>query len=229
MARTAGKLLDVSFLGDPLVDYLEPIFFTGVGSRVTPRGIRRLMMRFSRLQAMSCRSGGAQGADEAFESNWDAHIYLPHMRWRGKEGLWRYSDDAIDFADNLLNRVFPFEIHSQYTRELFRRNVWQVLGVCEKATDAVRSQFVLCWTPDGALSMSDYTLGVTGGTGIAINVADLFDVPVLNLRHRSHRNAVVQWCKEHEAALGLAFNSDSGEHYSKEHGAVVSGYDLHAA
>lgn len=204
-------------------------FFTGVGSRDTPLAILRLMSRFSRLQRRKCRTGGARGADEAFETNWDPMIYLPHMKWRGKDGFWRWSDAAIDFADRLLKEVFPYDIQSQQTREFFRRNCWQVLGVCETESDVVKSDYVVCWTPDGAVSIDDYQLEITGGTGIAINVASIYKVNVLNLQRKDHRAKVVRWCQKKENEYGLHYDHTTGMHFSKEHGAQVLAEDLFQA
>lgn len=65
---------------------------------------------------------------------------------------------------------------SEFAQGLHTRNVFQVLGV--RLTRP--SEFLLCWTPDGA----ENTTGKhTGGTGTAIRIANRFGVPVFNLKN----------------------------------------------
>lgn len=67
-------------------------------------------------------------------------------------------------------------------RNFYTRNVFQILQ--EQLEDPVK--MVICWTPDGATKISEYEMGVTGGTGIAICVADLLKIPVFNLKRPDH-------------------------------------------
>jgi hypothetical protein len=62
-------------------------------------------------------------------------------------------------------------------KELHTRNVFQVLG----GRAAEPTEFMVCWTPDGAERSSE-TSKKTGGTGTAIRIADAFGVPVFNLQ-----------------------------------------------
>ena len=62
-------------------------------------------------------------------------------------------------------------------KELHTRNVFQVLG----SRTAEPTEFMVCWTPDGAERSSE-TSKKTGGTGTAIRIADAFGVPVFNLQ-----------------------------------------------
>ena len=67
-------------------------YYTGVGSRKTPGAIFDLMGEIGRNLAIDgyvLRSGGASGADTAFEQGCDLHegmkeIYLP---WKGFSGI----------------------------------------------------------------------------------------------------------------------------------------------
>lgn len=185
---------------------------TGIGSRETPKEICTLMTRFARLQRRRVRSGGAKGADEAFESNHNLLAYLPEAGFRQKRGHHRYREEHLEFADSILACVFPYPIRNEWTLKLFRRNVFQILGLCSSVKEIELSDFVICWTPDGAVCMADYELGVTGGTGIAINIADLFKVPVYNLRRKDHHAKIVKWCQKREAKLGLKFNYTGAVH-----------------
>lgn len=67
------------------------MFYTGVGSRETPRDVQAVMYKFAQKMALHgavLRSGGADGADTAFELGCDKQqgkkeIYLP---WQGFNG-----------------------------------------------------------------------------------------------------------------------------------------------
>lgn len=193
---------------------------TGIGSRDTPKEICILMTRFARLQRRRVRSGGAEAADESFESNWNLLPYLPEPGFRQKRGHHRYREEHLEFADSILKCVFPYPIRKEKTLAFFRRNVFQVLGLCSSVNEIVLSDFVICWTPDGAVSMADYELGVTGGTGIAINIADLYHVPVYNLRRNDHHAKIRKWCQKRENQLGLRFEHTSGVHFYANTGEV---------
>ncbi len=65
------------------------------------------------------------------------------------------------------------------------RNTFQVLG--PNLDDP--SDFVVCWTPDGAEKAED-TSEVTGGTGTAIRIASTYEIPVYNLRNKKSQHAV---------------------------------------
>lgn len=173
------------------------------------------MTRFARLQGRVCRSGGAEGADESFESAHRLDLYLPWRNFRNKSGIWNYSQRQLDFADSVLREAFPHSLVKPTTRALFRRNVWQIVGVCHSLKDVKPSEFVVCWTPDGATCLDEYDIQTTGGTGIAINVASLFNVPVCNLQLESHHEQVFEYCRKVERRLKLSFDYDSGRHYCK--------------
>lgn len=134
--------------------------YAGVGSRRTPQSVLTLMHQIARrLDALgwTLRSGGAVGADSAFES-----------------GSRRSDIYTVDDADEW-NMVIAATHHpawercSEYARKLHARNVLQILGGTE---DAPRSKFVVCWTPNGDAS---------GGTGQAIRIARAYGVPVFDL------------------------------------------------
>lgn len=71
-------------------------------------------------------------------------------------------------------------------RELHTRTVYQILR--EYLNDPVR--MVICWTPDGATTLDEYTMGVTGGTGIAIALASALGIPVFNLNRQDHLDRI---------------------------------------
>lgn len=193
--------------------------YTHVGSRDTPDDVCIQMMRFARLQRRIPRSGGAKAADESAESNPQLINYLPYINFRQKGGIWNYTDSELRFADRILTEVFPGDLTKlkPFTRDCFRRNVFQVLGLVSSIEQSVEeeslSDFVLCWTPRGEESMEEYVLGETGGTGIAINIASLFSVPVHNLKNRKKMRKLKRFCEKKEREWGLRFDPQTGKHY----------------
>lgn len=71
-------------------------------------------------------------------------------------------------------------------RNLHTRTVYQILR--EYLDDPVR--MVICWTPDGATTRDEYRVGETGGTGIAIALADALRIPVFNLNRQDHLDRI---------------------------------------
>lgn len=189
-------------------------FYTHVGSQSTPEDACRLLTRFALLQNRRPRSGGAKGADETAEVHDGLVTYLPWVNFRHKSGEWDYSLGELRFADTVLKRAFPYSITrlKPTTLAFFRRNVFQVLGRCKNKDEIILSKFVVCWTRDGAESMEDYDINTTGGTGIAINVASLYHVPVYNIFNENQRRRVERWCEKKEKANGIKFNMETWRH-----------------
>ncbi len=159
--------------------------YAGVGSRKTPEEVLRLMEKIAaRLAALgfTLRSGGAPGADQAFERGarrvgGKVEVFIP---WPGFEGyrpgpeVSLYSPQAVSMAAELHP---AWKKLSEGARKLMARNCHQVLGA--SLTNPV--EFVICWTPDGAETAAECSL-TTGGTGQAIRLASKWGVPVVNLR-----------------------------------------------
>lgn len=159
--------------------------YTGVGARNTPDNVLELMSRIGSKLAANwvLRSGHAEGADQAFEMgaanhNGKAEIYIP---WKGfnsapNSPVFHVPSGAVaDEAMNIASQFHPaWEKCSIGSRKLHTRNVFQVLGdnLDEPA------HMLICWTKDGK--------GL-GGTGMAINIAKEFNVPVFDLALEDHR------------------------------------------
>ena len=163
-------------------------YYSGIGSRETPIEIQNTMSTIaSKLEDRGyiLRSGGASGADEAFESGVKDHsnmqIFLPFEGFNNKNAgvgyLSKYSEKDVDNANNSVIHFHPLghslkgKIHT-----IMGRNFFQVCGLEGENF----SDFVLCWTPDGATKKT--TRG-TGGTGQAIRIANYLDIPVYNLKN----------------------------------------------
>lgn len=152
--------------------------YAGIGSRKTPPHILSKMSRVAkRLETIgyTLRSGGANGADEAFGNGCNRkQIFLP---WPGFNGHTSEFDAVEREAMNIAAAVHPVFDRLSYTaQKLMARNSYQVLGPDLRTP----SDFVVCWTPDSAETESDRTQH-TGGTGQAIALACRWNIPVFNL------------------------------------------------
>lgn len=170
--------------------------YTGVGSRETPADIVELMHRLGEKLAdeqWTLRTGGAVGADQAFELGWVRHvqkvpiyytkaeIYLP---WDGYE---QHSRDMMfgcnilpDMDDKGLHIVaegIAAQMHPNWAackrgaRALHARNVFQVLGRDLKTP----SKMLVAWTK---LTKAGEPMG---GTATAIRLAEKHNIPCFNL------------------------------------------------
>ena len=116
------------------------------------------------------RSGGAEGADSAFEKGCKKkkgamEIYVPWKGFNANSSRLLYTEDAYAMASTIHpNWMFLKE----GARKLHARNVHQILGRDLKTP----SDFVVCWTKDGAFR---------GGTATALKIARKNDIPIFNL------------------------------------------------
>ncbi len=161
--------------------------YAGIGARKTPSDI--LIMMTDIAKALDSRgyvlfSGGADGADKAFESGATQKIiFIP---WNGFNGYSPTPDivslsgaqnqiyeEAVRLAKD--NHPYGQNLKSSVLR-LMARNVFQVLGPSLKSP----IKFLICWTPDGCESHITRTLA-TGSTGCAISLASKLNIPIFNL------------------------------------------------
>lgn len=158
-------------------------YYTGVGSRETPQDICYLIKQISCILACRgyiLRSGGADGADKAFEDGCDISkglkdIYLP---WKGfnknNSLLYNVDKNALELASNIhpaWNRL------TQGGQKLHARNCYQVLG--DKLNEP--SKVLICWTKNGEIK---------GGTATAINLALKNNIPIYNLFSEIDQNKI---------------------------------------
>jgi len=159
------------------------LVYTGIGARKTPSAECAYMTKMAtRLEAIGflLRSGAANGADNAFESGVhhpdNLESYLP---WKGfnhsKSERYSPSEEAFLIARILHPNGFSL---NKTALALMARNGHQVLG--KNLDDPVN--FVVCYTPDG-LESAQHRSRESGGTGQAIELADLYGIPVYNLKN----------------------------------------------
>ena len=153
---------------------MQTKYYTGIGSRKTPLthlAEMRTIAEDLAKRGYTLRSGGADGADSAFEQGCDSvrgakEIYLP----------WRSFNGNRSKLFNIPRETFLIaaELHPAWAslsggvRRLHARNMLQVLGQDLQTP----SEFVVCWTPNGAC---------IGGTATAIKLAQQHDIRVINM------------------------------------------------
>ena len=147
------------------------MIYTGIGSRDTPTEICALMTRIAKYMAAkgyTLRSGGAPGADTAFEMGADQRkeIYLP---WKAFNNNPSELFPASDAAMKIAAEFHPYWGKlSQRSKLLIGRNTHQVLGAdCNASTERI-----ICWTKDAKGG---------GGTGQAIRIARHLGIPIDDL------------------------------------------------
>jgi len=143
-------------------------FYTGVGSRKTPIHIMAIMKAIAEKHAALgyiLRSGGAPGADVAFESGAGEKKNIFFAKHATKEAM-----AIAKTYHKAWDRV------GDYARKLHGRNAFQVLG---KELNSP-SRGLICWTKDGCQCHEARSI-VTGGTGTAISIADAYEIPISNL------------------------------------------------
>lgn len=155
-------------------------FYTGIGARDTPAPILAVMRKLAGMlerQGYILRSGGAIGADTAFEMGVSSpskmEIYLPWHGYNYRLGGIVLEGEKLQQALSLAAAFHPaWHNCGGPARKLHARNVGQLLGPNLDNP----SHMVICWTKDGQAS---------GGTGQAIRMANGFEprIKVHNLYH----------------------------------------------
>lgn len=169
-------------------------YYTGIGSRETPKDILELMEKIAlklKEGGLTLRSGGAPGADTYFHkgASSSADIYLP---WNGFNSCWENQSTAFKDVSNYTNKEMACEIAgkihpawgncNRVVRKFHTRNVYQILGADLRQP----SRFVIYWAPekDGKIS---------GGTATAVNLAKKENIQTFNLLFEENRNRVTNF------------------------------------
>lgn len=149
-------------------------FYTGIGSRETPIDVLNTFINIGRYLGgigYTLRSGGADGADTAFEIGCDQsqgkkEIYIPWYRFNNSTSmLFNISQEAFEMA----SLIHPsWERLSDGAKKLHARNCSQILGQDLKTP----TKFVVCYTKDGKGG---------GGTGQAIRLARQYNIPIFDV------------------------------------------------
>jgi hypothetical protein len=160
---------------------MKKLYYTGVGSRETPPEICSFLTEIARYMhelGITLRSGGAKGADDAFEkgAGENKEIYLPKYKSNDRKSNGSTIIDSSKlpgWKDCILDalRIHPApERLNDYSIALHARNVNQVLG-SDRNTPSI---FVIGWAIKSGKS-------VKGGTRTAFELAKIHRIPVINL------------------------------------------------
>lgn len=161
--------------------------YAGIGSRETPEAILRLMWLIGATLAangFTLRSGGAPGADTAFEEgvkDGPKEIYIPWSNFNGKKfrdgALIPFQNEYAEEAMKIAEAFHPnWKACSQGAKNLHTRNVAQVLGPDLQKP----SKFIVCWTKNASGQ---------GGTGQALRIAKAHNIPIFDLGREPERVA----------------------------------------
>ena len=155
---------------------MTTLTYAGIGARATPTSVladMTVMAGWLARTGWTLSSGGADGADSAFAAGAPAGqktIWLPWQGYNGHRGTdcRVLSAAAMEACMNIAAPLHPaWERCSPAVRKLHARNA-AVLGLTlDRPVDAV-----VAFTSKGR---------VQGGTGMAIRIAEVRGIPVLNL------------------------------------------------
>jgi len=151
------------------------LFYAGIGSRETPISVLNQMTRVGSFLAERnyiLRTGGAIGADSAFEKGCDLSQGRKKV-WHPDGVFYPLHEWATDKASSVCWE-YPLEKMKGYTIKLITRNMYQVFG--EDGKDPV--QFVVYWCNGNPLDKGHDS----GGTRYAVRVAHEVGIPTFNLR-----------------------------------------------
>lgn len=152
---------------------MSKIYYSGIGSRETPSDILSAFENIASVLSKAgfiLRSGGAPGADTAFESgcnmsNGEKEIYLPWIGFNNNRStIIGHNDSSISIVKKYIPYYDRLKIGA---KKLLARNIPQILGSDLKSP----SSFVVCYTEGGKIK---------GGTAVVLNVADDLGVTVFN-------------------------------------------------
>jgi len=170
------------------------MIYAGIGSRRTPSHVRELMrslgMHFA-LNGWTLRSGGASGADAAFEYGCDKakgekEIYLPWQEFRSNPSpFFNVTESAINMARKYHS---SWNSLTDKAKKLHGRNSYQVLGYylidpCD---------LIICYAGDCCETHADRSIS-TGGTGTAISIGDNHKIPIINLARKDSIERLEQY------------------------------------
>ena len=148
----------------------DTLFYAGIGARDTPsfaqKAMKELAGQLARL-GFVLRSGGAEGADTAFEDGaTESEILLPWPRFNGHNSEHHTpSEEAKRIASEV---HWNWDNCKPAVQNLHGRNAQILLGPnLDKPV-----KFVVCWTEDGMDK---------GGTGVALRIARQYKIPIFNL------------------------------------------------
>lgn len=180
-------------------------YYTGVGARATPKHILKLMEDIAFKLAQKgyiLRSGGAGGADTAFEFGAKAYaeqvdervtlaqLYIP---WASFVTYDEYYKDWYKVLDRMPKKAEAYQLASEThpawdkcskgAKALHARNTFQILGSGLNNP----SSFLICW------AQVDKHGKIKGGTRLAWDIAGSYNVPRFNLAVKEDKERIEKW------------------------------------
>jgi hypothetical protein len=149
-------------------------YYAGVGSRETPLDVQLLMADiadFMGRKRFILRSGGAEGADDAFERGAKFHNH-PFEIFKPEDA----TPEAIEIASNCHPN---WKACDTFARKAHGRNSMILFGESLR----VPVNMVICWTPRGE---------VVGGTGQTIRMAKDYLIRVINLFDKKNQDYFIK-------------------------------------
>lgn len=165
-------------------------YYTGIGSRKTTKSVQDLFSRigtYLESKGYWLRSGGADGADSAFESGVKEkkQIWLPWKNFNNNSSTLILPNNLNNHLKIITELNIISESHFSNLNgaavKLHCRNINQVIGFIE---NPIYSNFVLCWTDEGKQ---------IGGTATAIKYAELLGIPVYNFGKCNHISKMYEY------------------------------------
>ena len=155
----------------------KKMYYAGIGSRKTPQACLDFMTKIGRVctkKDLTLRSGGAIGADQAFERGCDLES--------GQKEIWTPKSQHIvehEWAIEKAKAVcweYPLHKMKPYTRSLIIRNMYQIFGDDEENLKPVK--FVVFYCVGDPLMRGKES----GGTRYTVRAAHNYNIPHFNLR-----------------------------------------------
>jgi hypothetical protein len=154
--------------------------YAGIGSRETPKEVMDQMTELAKeleSRGYILRSGGAQGADTAFERGVTSKKEIfPGGQKAGEREMKiaREIHPNPQALDNSKNPAFVWNLMARNTNQVFGKNL-------DTPVD-----FVIAYTQDGLIDYTKRSIK-SGGTGQAIDMASRKGIPVINLANPNWR------------------------------------------
>jgi hypothetical protein len=148
------------------------VIYAGIGSQQTPESVLLAISALADVLGKIgwlLRSGGAQGADRAFEEGCD--------NAGGHKEIWKTKHCRPEWEAHASLFHPAWGSCSPYVRQLHGRNSAIILGQ-DLATPA---DLVICWTLAGLEG---------GGTGQGLRIARSHNIPIVNLANSSLGDAM---------------------------------------
>jgi hypothetical protein len=167
------------------------MFYAGIGAREIPDDVKHELINIGHLLAerkIVLRSGGASGADSAFEmgigycSNSTCYIreiFLPWKNFNNHQSPYYLTDKKFKELEPIAKSIYlGWDTATVGTKKLHARNIQQILG--ENPGVSEPSSFVVCWTnrPEGQF----------GGTRFGMILAKQYGIPVYNLINEDEKD-----------------------------------------